>query len=142
MNWQERLKESHEWADNELSPLEFLVDYIFDIATYDGSQSKKIGTKMIEVIDAINNKTTFDYIKDEDNYTWYLMVCNLPFVANRIEWGCSIRGAWWEGDVTLRTCGLVDEDGDQQTDWRFSGDDWEEFMKACVKYSKVLEGVK
>jgi hypothetical protein len=50
---------------------------------------------MIEVIECIVNKTTFDYQnKSQKHYENYIMMCNAPFLVGKLEWGTSIRGAW------------------------------------------------
>ena len=51
---------------------------------------------MLEVIDVIINQTQFEYIKDEAKYLNYLTMVNMPFLSNKIEWGTSIRGAWFD----------------------------------------------
>ena len=147
MNWLKTLKDSYEWCKtcafegDDLTPLEYLCGHIFDITTYAADQDEKIGKKVIEVIDAINNRTTFDYIKNEDDHTWYLLICNLPFFKKRLNWGTSIRGAWWDYEhwndkmFKLSSCGLVGDDGEQQTDWELSKDEWEDFMRACVEFA-------
>lgn len=49
--------------------------------------------KAVEVCAAINDRQTFDYINDPNDYLWYLLMCNMPFFAERLECGISIRGA-------------------------------------------------
>ena len=145
MNYLELLDRSYksvcEYTEG-LSKMDFLISHLFEIATYDSGQSEIIGKKLFETIDAINNRTTFDYIKDPENYTWYLMFCNFSFFKGKIEWGTSVRGAWWTQShykdrfIKFSTCALIEEDGEQKTDWEFAIDEWIDFMKACVEYSK------
>ena len=59
---------------------------------YDGDASERFALKMIEVIESIINRTTFDYQKE--NYDNYLTMVNMPFLVDKLEWGGSIRGAW------------------------------------------------
>lgn len=75
---------------------QFLGSYIFDFTTYDNDLDEYFAKKMIEVINAILTQTTFDYIKDESNYLNYITMCNMPFLKNKLEWGASIRGAWFD----------------------------------------------
>ena len=77
----------------------FIGSYIFNFTTYDGSMDELFATKMIEVIDCIVNNKTFDYHKSGENklnYINYLTMVNMPFLKEMIEWGGSIRGAWFD----------------------------------------------
>lgn len=124
------------------SRLEFLADDIFDFTTYDSEFSKKLARHAVDVCHAINTSTTFDYIKDPENYQWFLIMCNMPFFAERIEWGTSIRGAWWdsfrEERLTLSTCALFD--GDQNIDCpKFTRAEWVLFINAVVEFGRGQE---
>jgi hypothetical protein len=89
-------KEYHEHA--ELSKLEFTGDYIFDFTTYDNKMDEYFALKMLEVIEALINGSTFTYIEaSRENYINYLTMVNTPFLKDKIEWGTSIRSAWIEG---------------------------------------------
>lgn len=76
----------YEWAARE----------VFDLTTYDGSLDELFVKKIIEVLKVIFNRTSFEYIKDETNYITYILVCQLLEKFHWIEWGTSIRGAWFE----------------------------------------------
>lgn len=116
------------------SRLEFLGEQIFDFTTYDGTMSALFAEKAVEVCDAINNRATFDYIKDPDNYRWFLLMCNMPFFAARLEWGTSIRGAWWDANK-LESCGLYE--GEKQVlSLDFTSGQWAEFAKAVVVFAR------
>jgi len=82
----------------KISKLEFLADYIFEFTTYDGDISELFAEKMVEVLRAINDGKIYEFIKDEENYKWYIIMCNMPFLGDKLEWGTSIRGAWWSYD--------------------------------------------
>lgn len=131
--------EQEDGATAPESRLEYLSRNIFDFTTYDGSMDVLFARKAVEVCGAISAKTTFDYIKDQENYHWYLLMCNIPFFAERIEWGTSIRGAWWGAypgkPIELASCGLWD--GYQQlTDTlRFSDEEWAQFIQAIVEFA-------
>lgn len=116
------------------SRLEFLGEQVFDFTTYDGVMSALFAEKAIEVCDAINNKSTFDYIKDHEKYRWYLLMCNMPFFAGRLNWGTSIRGAWWEAKK-LESCGLY-EGEDQILSLDFTHEQWVEFAAALVDFAR------
>lgn len=82
----ERLKYS--WAATE----------IFDIWTYDSSLDELFVKDILEVCKVILDQENFEYIKDEQNYKKYILVCQLLDKFHWIEWGTSIRGAWFDDD--------------------------------------------
>ena len=115
----------------------YILSQIMGVYTYDDSLDTFLANKATEVALAITERTTFTYIKDETNYIWYITMLHWPFFAERIEWGTSIRGAWWDfSDTTfkLNTCGLSNMNGEQITDWEFTSPQWEQLMKACYLY--------
>ena len=121
------------------SRLEYIGDHIFDFTTYDGEMSVLFARKAVEVCNAINNSLTFDYIKDSDNYRWYLLMCNMPFFAERLSWGTSIRGAWWSGrpgkKIEFDSCGLWIGDEQLIDTLKFSGDEWGRFIAAVIEFA-------
>jgi hypothetical protein len=74
------------------SRLDFIGETIFNFTMYEGDASERFASKMIEVIESIINRTTFEYQKE--NYDNYLTMVNMPFLVDKLEWGGSIRGAW------------------------------------------------
>lgn len=74
---------------------EWFCGVIFNIVTYDSYLDELFAKKIIEVCEVILNKTNFEYIKDETNYTNYIIVCQLLKSKNWLDWGTSIRGAWF-----------------------------------------------
>lgn len=75
----------------------FVADRIFKFTCYDDDISLHFGEICTDVVKAIKNKTTFEYIeKSHQNYIDYIMVVNLLDWAHIIDWGTSIRGAWFD----------------------------------------------
>lgn len=75
---------------------ETLAD-LFGFTTYDSSIDKLLSENMIEVLECILQKKTFDYLdKSPENYLNYLNMVNMPFLKEKLEWGTSIRGAWFD----------------------------------------------
>ena len=113
---------------------------IFDFTTYDGEIDIFFAKKAIEVCEAITNKTTFEYIRDKENYKWYLALCNMPFFQEKIDWGSSIRGAWWGiyGDDTFKisSCGLW-KNGEQVLDLELNEQQWFLFIGSMVKFAAI-----
>ena len=118
------------------SRLDYIGRYIFDFTTYDSEMSELFAEKAIEASDAISSRTTFDYIENEENYKWYLLMLNMPFFVNKIEWGGSIRGAWWNYEITFSSCGLWLGNDQIADDLKFTGGQWVEFMSAVSQFSK------
>lgn len=89
---EEKFQEEKQWNECLDTKIEFIGNTIFDFTTYDSEMDEYFALKMIEVIECIINRTTFDYQKD--NYINYLTMVNMPFLSEKLEWGGSIRGAW------------------------------------------------
>lgn len=97
-------------STDPIGRLEYLSDYIFNFTTYDGEIAELFASKALEVCAAISGRTTFDYIKDAEQYRWYLVMVNMPSFADKLEWGTSVRGAWWgeppHARIKFDSCGL------------------------------------
>lgn len=122
---------------DDLSRLEYLGDHIFEFITYDTEMGERFARRALEVCTAISNETTYDYIKDPERYNWYLVMVNMPFFTGRLNWGISIRGAWWDDRIALQTCGLC-LDGKQLEDRiRFTRDQWRKFITSMLDFAEV-----
>jgi hypothetical protein len=135
----ELLEQSYEIALGDECPPrsrhDFLGEHIFDFTTYDGDMSELFARKALEVCVAITDGQTFDYITDADNYRWFLLMVNMPFFVGRLEWGTSIRGAWWvHEDQNLESCGLWC-DGEQVLSLKFSRTEWVAFVAALAQFA-------
>jgi len=72
----------------------FLSMYVFDFVTYSESHDLKFSKTMMDVIKAIYYRTTFQYVAlNEDNY---LLMVNMPFLRDKLNWGTGIRSAWFD----------------------------------------------
>ncbi|KAF1005458.1 MAG: hypothetical protein GAK28_03210 [Luteibacter sp.] len=121
----------------------FLSMHVFNFTTYDGDQDEILVAKAVEVCQAISGKATHAYISQSaDHYTWYLVMCNMPFFASAISWGTSIRGAWWSepydsrgaGPIVLHSSGLYDGD-EQLVKLEFTRAEWERFIAAVIAFA-------
>lgn len=121
------------------SRLEYLSENVFNFTTYDGEKSVLFARKAVEVCTAINNRLTFDYIKEPEQYQWYLLMCNMPFFADKLEWGTSIRGAWWGAmhgkQIEFQSCGLWLGDEQLHQTINFSREEWEKFISAVIEFA-------
>jgi len=147
MDYSEILEHSYEIENTQslgtegrnISRLEYLSEFIFDFVTYDPSISELFAKEAVKVCNAINAGNTFDLIQDEDSYRWYLIMVNMPFFADKLEWGGSIRGAWWNTDGTkfrVDSCGLWVHN-DQIDGLTFNHESWRVFIDAIVKFASV-----
>ena len=119
--------------------LQFLGQFIFQFETDDPAMTELFAQKALEVCAAISDGTTFEYIKDTEDYLWFLMLANFPFFSNRIEWGVSIRGAWWSSEIPCRidlsTCGLWEADRQVPYLAFEDRDDWGCFISALRHFA-------
>lgn len=145
MNYLELLEYSYKNQQQEQpcdTRASWLSEYIFNFATYDDDIAESFGKRALEVCDAIHKRTTFDYIKNIENYTWFVAICNMPFFVNRIEWGTSIRGAFWKYDQPhldspgLHSPGVAAQFCRLQFN---SSDDWVEFIDAVLAFGRSDE---
>src|SRR3546814_11419854 len=89
------------------SRTEFLARNIFDFTTYDADMDELLGQRAVEVCRAITTRVTHDYIQVEEQYRSYILMCNMPFFAPRLNWGTSLRRAWSDhSQPPLASCGL------------------------------------
>jgi len=144
MDYRELLEHSYavmkSWRDDtELSRMGYLSYAIFDFTTYDSGMDELFATKAAEVCAAINDGRTFDYIKDAEDYKWYLLMCNMPFFVGRLNWGGSIRGAWWDAPIgkqmEFTSAGLWVGDKQLTDTMAFSNSEWREFIAAVVVFA-------
>ncbi|MBL0317485.1 MAG: hypothetical protein IPP69_17640 [Flavobacteriales bacterium] len=129
-------KENHGGGPN--SKFEFLSSDIFDFTTYDGSIDELFAKNMIEVIDCILNKTTFEYHKSGQygvKYLNFLTMVNTPFMKGKLEWGTSIRGAWFD-EYGYPSEKEEDKFYSITSDWKIPKKEITEFMKQLLEWSK------
>lgn len=111
----------------------FLSDYIFGFTTYDVRVSELLAEKMIEVIDCILNRKTFEYQEAESNYINFITMVNTRFLEDKLDWGTSIRGAFFN---------KYGENGDTVAEYKLTSDlyipksEVELFFKELIEWSK------
>ncbi len=126
MNYLELIQNAFRDADyHTTDKVEFLASDVFGIVTYDTELDEFFITKALEVCEAINNGRTFEYIEEPDNYLWYIALLNMPFFADKINWGTSVRGAFWD-NVKTRLWG---------EEMEFSSDEWKLFVSALLEFA-------
>lgn len=123
----------------DISRLEYLSGSIFEFTTYESEMDELFAAKAVEVCRAITERRTFEYIDSRGNRVWYLMMCNMPFFADRIEWGSSVRGAWWNSyrgvTLELNSCGLWVGEEQITEGIEFTADEWERFIRAVIEFA-------
>lgn len=75
---------------------EWAASHVFNIHTYDSSLDELFVKKILEVCKVILDDKNFEYIKDEKNYMSFVAVCQRLNSLGWIDWGSSIRGAWFK----------------------------------------------
>lgn len=118
------------------SRLAYLSEHIFDFTTDDDEMSELFATKALEVCRAITLRTTFEYIKNQDDYLWFLLMCNMPFFSQRIDCGTSIRGSFWSSGLNfeLKSCGLWVGQDQLPQPLRFGDETWNDFILAMIEF--------
>lgn len=147
MDYLRALEEGYKYVGyGDESRLVYVSEHVFDFTTYDNEKAELFAIKALEVCCAISNKETFDYIKDEVNYLWYLLMMNTKFFADKTEWGTSIRGAWWwiedEYPIVLKHCCGLFLDGEQIINLTFTEEEeWLKFIQAVVNFVREDKSV-
>lgn len=121
------------------SRLEYLAEYIFDFTTYETQFSELFAKRALEVCSAINKNETFEYIEKLGCCFWYSLMVNMPFFVDKLEWGDSICGAWWDGEssnekIQFSSCGLFLGDKQVIETLEFTREEWREFIDAVIMF--------
>lgn len=98
----------HEGTEQEFRR-DFIIEQLFNLATYDTHISSIFNESLIEVMRVIYERRNFEYIKDEKNYIKFILVANKLDEYNMIEWGTSIRGCWFTFKESIQFSELSDE---------------------------------
>ena len=146
MNYLDLLEHSYEQTkqdrvDASLGRLEFLAEDIFGITTYENIISSLMAQKILEVCKAITDRSTFEYIKSPEGNLWYLILVNLPFFHDKLSWGTSIRGAFWDFGITknkftIKTCGVY-EGYEQIHEISFDKEQWPKFIDDMIAFARI-----
>jgi hypothetical protein len=84
------------WGCPPEDKMEFVGLAIFEYNTYENEVCKLLATRTITVIEHILNQTIRDYLIDPTNNEVYLTVVNMVFLSDKLDWGISIRSAWFD----------------------------------------------
>lgn len=98
--------------DDKVSKLEFLASDVFNFITYDGGMDEFLALKMLKVLSIILNEQNHQYIKKESNYKDFILMVNMPFLVDKLEWGASIRGAWYKDYGSYEICHIKIKKGE------------------------------
>lgn len=91
--------EFREFIDDEATKYQWVGNEVFDLVTYDSALDELFAKYIIEICKAILDRRTFDYCSSSDiteDYVKYILVCQKLEALNWINWGTSIRGAWFD----------------------------------------------
>lgn len=121
--------------DDESCKYDF-IEGIFNFTTYDGgdgSEQEYLCNSMIDVLKSIVNGNTFEYQKESEvNYRTYIIMVNMPFLKDKIEWGTSIRGAWLDESSFVEKHYCINFDIGENLD--IPRDDIVEFIKDLIEW--------
>lgn len=136
MDYLKLLEHSFEMVkDEDCSRLKYLADDIFNFTTYDDEISELFATKAIEVCSAISEKKTFEYIENQENYLWYVIMLNMDFFATKTDYGTSIRGVWWSFNIEFESCGLYVDGEQYRKKLKFKTEEWKFFISAVIEFA-------
>lgn len=123
------------FSHDDRSKYEWAASGVFDLTTYDSSLDELFVKDILEVCKVIRDNKNFEYIKNEQNYIKYILVCQLLDKFHWIEWGTSIRGAWFDGyHPNLTTRPIIEQNG-----WSKYNDEtgeWEEHILDEVRFTE------
>lgn len=81
----------------------YLGDYVFMFTTYVDEYSKHFAGAMVRTLRRIQDQTNFEFIEaSQENHLEYLQTVNTPFLHDKLDWGTSIRGAWFSHDSKIK----------------------------------------
>lgn len=96
-------------TDQPYSKYHWAAINIFGLVTDDSSLDELFVMDILEVCKIILEKRNYEYIKNENNYVKYILVCQLLKNWGWINWGTSIRGAWCEASYFDIPKNILDE---------------------------------
>lgn len=115
--YEAQYEEERTWYDDEWTKYEWAARKIFNLTTYDAGLDEAFVKTIVEVCKVILERRNFEYIRNKDNYVIYIIVCQLLNRFGWINWGTSIRGAWfestnsqnWDTDTTTHSKDILEE---------------------------------
>lgn len=124
------------------SRLDFVGGGLLEFTTYCPEICEEMTRRALPVIRRINNADNppSNWVDDFEQHTWHIVMCNLPFFANRINWGTSIRFPWWDldrySDKPVTYCVAELYIGKKQLccNLIFTKEEWKEYMQAVLDF--------
>lgn len=129
-------EETNEACGGELSKIEYVVENLFEVSCYDEEICGGIYEMVSNPLRAITNGTTFELVEDLYDHMAYILTCNLPFFANKISWGTSIRGAWWDHLIIWSSCAVWNKNGQITKDIQMTGDEFGAFVVQALDFAR------
>jgi len=122
----------------DTSQLEFIGENIFGLTTYESEIMEDLTVKCLKTCKAITNRKTFDFVAE--NEMDYITAINFSFFENKLDWGTSIRGAWWDfadNDFFYINSFELWYDGEQITNLKINKTEWSEFIYALCEFTVI-----
>lgn len=105
--------DDHLSIDDENNVYGWAASNIFDLTTYDDELDELFVKVIVGASKVILTRQSYGFIKDESMYVAYILVCNLFEHKKWINWGTSIRGAWFEdradSEYIFYGCGYLED---------------------------------
>lgn len=130
------------------SRLDWVGEAIFGFTTYDYTLNELYTRKALEACKVINDGTVIEYILDNVNYCWFVLLLQLEFFSSRINWEESIRGSYWNilghrpgyKKKNYLSSSHFYDDMEQIEGVVFSSDEeWKIFLNAVIEFSTLPE---
>ena len=93
MDYLELIKKQYNTSFYDYNKYDFLNE-LFSFAVHDSDIEKRMVKDMVEVLRAILNGETYEYIKSPSRRKKYIHMVNTPFLYDKLDFGISVRGAW------------------------------------------------
>jgi hypothetical protein len=87
----------NEANDIKVNKATYLAEEFFDFTTYSDQISEKMGMTALGICKIISENSVNKFCElSEAHHEAYLMMINMPFFVDKINWGVSIRHPFWD----------------------------------------------
>jgi len=124
----------NEWPPQD--HLDYIGEGIFGFETCNSRMSSLFAQKALEVCETLTAGSVTDYIKDEDNYLWYLIMRNMPFFMSKTNQVGSPSTAGWDSEIILQCGGLWNGDEPMDEEFTFTIQTWTEFLSDVSEFAR------
>jgi hypothetical protein len=117
-----------DFLEFDITKYSYIASIIFNITSYDSELDEFYVKKLLEFFEIIeSNEILSDSLED---YKIYVLLANLPTIASILNWGTSIRSAFFTDPVVINTYGIFQEGKQINLNIKFSAENWIIFIEA------------